>query len=514
LLGPLAMRWLTFLTMVWLAPVLAYAQQNCMSGACGICCENDGDVVCNFESSNVRCREKTGPCDEDGYCSGDSIACEFAFLPPTTVCSPAQPSTCMAEAYCTGASAACPAPPPASATTVCRPAAGPCDVAEKCNGSVAACPANGFSTAVCANATPGTCEKNAVCTGTGPTCPAKPPADVDTVCRAASGTCDVAEKCNGTALTCPANQFRPNGTACDDGSSCTATDTCSAGACVGSGGPLSVSPNPLIIDPTAIGSARTGPPITITLAGPTATSILGLEDPLPSVLLYDGAPPWPLALSPGSPNASFSLVFAPTDVGTFTADLVIESDLAGCGAVPLTVRSVGQNVAWSHLPTSLSFGEVEVPGPSAVQTVTIRNDGEVDLVLTSATIVDGDQFAVEVTLPATVAPGGELGIDVKAVPRTAGEHSARLVLGGASPALGELSVALAAVGRCPAAGCTPVEPPDGGGPLGGDGGPDKITSRRISPLACDVAPGRAGDGALLVVSLLLGLGCLWRVRRG
>ena len=90
--------------------------------------------------------------------------------------------------------------------TVCRTSAGPCDVAESCTGASAACPSDGFAPAA-------------------------------TICRAAASACDVAEHCSGTSPACPADGFQPNGTPCNDGLFCTATDTCTSGACSGSGSP-------------------------------------------------------------------------------------------------------------------------------------------------------------------------------------------------------------------------------------------------------------------------------------
>src|SRR5439155_347751 len=51
------------------------------------------------------------------------------------------------------------------------------------------------------------------------------------VCTA-SDQCHTAGTCNPATGAC-SNPAKPNGAPCDDGSACTQTDTCQAGACVG-----------------------------------------------------------------------------------------------------------------------------------------------------------------------------------------------------------------------------------------------------------------------------------------
>jgi hypothetical protein len=59
------------------------------------------------------------------------------------------------------------------------------------------------------------------------------PGNAGAVCRASSGGCDVSETCLGTSAFCPVDRGQPNGTSCDDGSACTQSDSCQAGACTG-----------------------------------------------------------------------------------------------------------------------------------------------------------------------------------------------------------------------------------------------------------------------------------------
>ncbi|MDI3290925.1 kelch repeat-containing protein [Polyangium sp. 15x6] len=59
------------------------------------------------------------------------------------------------------------------------------------------------------------------------------PVAAGTTCRPAASACDAPETCNGSATTCPPDAAQPDGAACNDGNACTQTDTCQAGACTG-----------------------------------------------------------------------------------------------------------------------------------------------------------------------------------------------------------------------------------------------------------------------------------------
>ena len=93
---------------------------------------------------------------------------------------------------------------PGNAGVVCRASAGVCDLPDVCNGVNVGCPADIKSAAIC---------------------------------RPAVGQCDAAESCDGLHDDCPPDSPRPNGAPCEDGSVCTAGDSCQTGVCV-SGAPV------------------------------------------------------------------------------------------------------------------------------------------------------------------------------------------------------------------------------------------------------------------------------------
>ncbi|MFC1589614.1 MopE-related protein [Pseudomonadota bacterium] len=96
---------------------------------------------------------------------------------------------------------------PLTSSVVCRATTGQCDVAETCDGANMACPADVFS-------------------------------DSSIVCRASNGQCDIEETCTGSDAACPADNMQSEGTACDDGDTCTAGETCDGTGSCTSGAPL------------------------------------------------------------------------------------------------------------------------------------------------------------------------------------------------------------------------------------------------------------------------------------
>lgn len=111
----------------------------------------------------------------------------------------------------------------------------PCAAGQtKCNGvcvslsnDAANCGACGVS---CPPPAAGTCTGQGICRSG--SC-YYPPLPAGTVCRQAAGQCDTAAVCDGVSQTCPPNGKKPNGTVCNDGNACTASDVCTNGVCTG-----------------------------------------------------------------------------------------------------------------------------------------------------------------------------------------------------------------------------------------------------------------------------------------
>jgi hypothetical protein len=176
------------------------------SGSCeaGTCVGGDSVVCSPLDQCHVAgtCDPATGQCSnpaaEDGTGCDDESLCTLA-------------DRCEAGA-CVGDAVVCTPPTDCHEVGTCDPATGECSVAVKPEGAP--------------------CEDGDLCTRTG-ACAAGTCVGDDPVVCTALDQCHVAGACDPATGEC-SNPAKPNGTACDDESLCTAGETCQAGMCTGS----------------------------------------------------------------------------------------------------------------------------------------------------------------------------------------------------------------------------------------------------------------------------------------
>ena len=174
---------------------------TCQSGVC----IGSNPVVCTPSDAchTSACNTTTGVCSNvaksNGTACNDANACTRADTCQSGVCTGANPVVCTASDSC-------------HTVGTCAPATGLCSNPTKSNG--ASCnDGNGCTqTDTCQSGT---------CTGSNPV-----------VCTA-SDQCHTVGTCNSTTGVC-SNPAKSNGTTCDDASACTPTDTCQSGVCTGS----------------------------------------------------------------------------------------------------------------------------------------------------------------------------------------------------------------------------------------------------------------------------------------
>jgi cysteine-rich repeat protein len=193
-------------------------------------CNGTGTCTHNASPSGTPCRASAGICDVAETCDGASTSCPTDAFASSGECRPAA-DVCDAAESCDGSGPNCP-PDGYLSSGECRAAAGVCDVAESCDGSGIACPADAKSTDPC-RASADVCDVAESCDGINDDCPADGFALVGTPCRGDAGQCDVAEVCTGLGAACPADAKEPDGAGCNDGNTCTMTDTCQSGICTG-----------------------------------------------------------------------------------------------------------------------------------------------------------------------------------------------------------------------------------------------------------------------------------------
>ncbi|MBI4508486.1 MAG: hypothetical protein HY698_02540, partial [Deltaproteobacteria bacterium] len=155
-------------------------------------CHNAGTC----DPANGTC---SNPAKTNGTACNDGNACTRADTCQTGSCTGANPIACTASDQCHNAG-------------TCDPATGTCSDPAKANGT--ACNDSNSCTRS------DTCQSGS-CTGTNPiTCSASDQCHNPGTCDPASGAC--------------LNPPKPDGTACSDGDACTRADTCQAGTCSGS----------------------------------------------------------------------------------------------------------------------------------------------------------------------------------------------------------------------------------------------------------------------------------------
>jgi len=176
-------------------------------GACAAgTCVGSNPIVCTAQdqchAAGV-CDPATGVCSNpskaDGVGCDDGSACTQSDACQAGICTGSNPVVCTAQDQC-------------HAVGVCNPATGVCSNPAKANG------------AGCDDGNPCTqgdaCQAGTCVGGTPVTCVAVDACHLAGVCDPATGQCS--------------NPVKANGTACDDGSACTQSDTCQGGICTGS----------------------------------------------------------------------------------------------------------------------------------------------------------------------------------------------------------------------------------------------------------------------------------------
>ena len=183
---------------------------TCQSGTC----TGANAVVCSASDQ----------CHDAGTCNPATGACSNPAKPNGISCNDAdactQTDTCQGG-VCTGSNAVvCPSPDQCHTAGTCNPSTGVCSNPAKPNGS--ACNDGNACTQT------DTCQ-GGTCTGANPV-----------VCVA--DQCHTAGTCNPSTGVC-SNPAKPNGTACNDGNLCTQSDACQAGVCTGANAVVCPAPD-------------------------------------------------------------------------------------------------------------------------------------------------------------------------------------------------------------------------------------------------------------------------------
>ena len=178
------------------------------------------------------CRASTDPCDPAEVCSGSSDTCPTDVRTPNgTACNDNNACTitsnCTNNGVCVGVDRLCGGvcgDGIVAASEECDPGV---DVVGDCCSANCKFEATGFT----CRASGGVCDVAETCSGSSASCPSD--TKLTSICRASIGDCDPAESCNGVSNICPSDTRIADNTTCDDGNSCTVSEKCSSGLCIG-----------------------------------------------------------------------------------------------------------------------------------------------------------------------------------------------------------------------------------------------------------------------------------------
>ena len=160
---------------------------------------------------------------------------------------------------------------------------------------------------------------------------------------------------------------------------------------------------------------------------------------------------WGAVTLAGGQSLALTASFTPATTGSATGTLTVTSNatnspttiaLSGTGVqssspTPPSPPGRGNQPQISVTPGSASFGSVN-PGTTGMQTLTISNPGNADLIVIQASL-SGASFAFSgLTLPMVVPPGGSSPFAVSFTPAAAGAYSGTLTLmnNSRTPAMG------------------------------------------------------------------------------
>jgi hypothetical protein len=185
-----------------------------------------------------------------------------------------------------------------------------------------------------------------------------------------------------------------------------------------------VSPTSVTFTKTAVGIASAGRSITVTNTGTVSFTISSFSLSPLEFQLVDG---WaPITLSPGG-KETYQIKFAPDAAQKFTGQLTVTiTGVTNSIVVPLTGTGFATSAVAQVTPTTLSFGPQPLGTTSAPQTVTVKNAGTSNLMVTAASVLP--PFSLSgFNGSTTLTPGQSLSVQVTFFGTQVGSYNNTLV---------------------------------------------------------------------------------------
>lgn len=251
---------------------------------------------------------------------------------------------------------------------------------------------------------------------------------------------------------------------------------------------IGVAPSPVAFGDQRVGTTSAASTLTISNSGSATLTVSSITATAPfrafGLVL-------PANVAPGA-SATFSVEFRPTAIGSAVGTITVDSNAdTSPTSVPLSGRGTGGVAAVS--PSSIAFGSANV-GATLSSDVTIRNDGNADLKVNSATFtgVHAADFGTTAVFPLTIAPGASSTVAITFTPGAVGARTGSVTIATDDPITSSAAVSLTGAGTSPKIAVTPASI-DFGNVLVG------TTSSKLS-----VKIENTGDGVLTVTGAALG----------
>jgi hypothetical protein len=187
---------------------------------------------------------------------------------------------------------------------------------------------------------------------------------------------------------------------------------------------VSLSVSSLAFGNQLVGTTSASQSIVVTNSGSAALNIGTAAAGAPFALVSDGCSN--TAVGSGS-SCTIQVAFAPNAAGTASGTLSIPDDAAGSPhAVALSGTGLQPHATAS--PTAVSFGGVRVGNAAAPQTITLTNDGNTTLRVSSATLTGSSSFSLAANScsGATLAAGATCTVQLGFAPANVGTFNATL----------------------------------------------------------------------------------------
>lgn len=237
---------------------------------------------------------------------------------------------------------------------------------------------------------------------------------------------------------------------------------------------VSFSPTLLTFAGTAVGTSSAPQGITLTNTGEADLSITGVLITGVNQSDYSQTNTCGTDVAAGA-SCTITVTFTPKISGTLTASVSVADNASQSPqTVPLT--GTGTVPAVSFTPTSLTFPATPLGTSSAPQTLTLMNTGQADLLITSLSIMGGNQgdFSQTNTCGTDVAAGANCAITVTFTPKAAGARATNLSVADNAPGSPQ-KVVMTGTGTAPSVSFSPTSLTFPGTPVGTSSTPLNVT---------------------------------------